>query len=383
MDKNFIRTLVIFILLNIFLYCFIIFFHSIVSFNSINYKYNAHHFIKDPRFDGRQFSFFNAIGQFDAQWYLKIAQTGYPYHPRLVDMNRKDSMDGLSYAFFPLYPMTLHAFNILIKNIELSGFVVSNILMILCFISLYFVVKGQFGEKIAGRTVFLIFAFPFSIFYRSYFTEGLLLLLLIWFAYFLIKKRWFLSSVLLGLLCVTRPTGLFLVPVLLLCFKKSKVSLIDGAKYLFVSLFPFLLWLAYCHLQTGNAFYFLAVRKEWFSGIPIVNNLLLIPYFFELSLHFFHGSKIDVLIAVIILLLLLKSRKTLRFELWMISFLLWLGPLLTTDMMSFSRYQAVSFPFFIYIAQKVKGVWYAVLLTLFLTGLLMISLFFVNWWWVG
>ncbi len=378
---------IIFIALNIFLYVFIFKFNKI-PFDSFDYTYNSHHYLRDNRIDKGPFNFLRSLGQYDAQWYLKIANDSYPTLPKNIDMNNKKVMDGLTFAFFPFYPLAIRTINYAFKNVELSAFVLSNLLLLLDFISLFFVVSKLYKIDIALKTIFLLFLFPFSIFFRSYFTESLLLLELVWFSHFLINRKWIFSSIILGLMIVTRGAGIFILPVFFyFLYKNTKTRNLNLQSFFWIILFsltPLFLWLSYCYLQTGNALYFLSIRSVWFSDpVPILHNFLMIFLFWKLPLHNFHTSQIDVTTIIVLLALLIKSKKMIKPELWLISFALWLGPLLTTDTMSFTRYQIISFPIFIYLAQILVGYKYWALTIIFFLGLLFTSLLFVNWYWLG
>ena len=181
MNKKFHLNLGIFLIINIIFYGFIILFNTRIPFSAYDYRVNAHHYLTDQRINKKSFNLLDALGQYDAQWYLKIAEKGYPKNPAPETLDNKKIMGGLSYAFFPFYPVILSIFNAPIGNIEFSAFTVANILLILNFLSLYFMIKQFYSPGIAFKTIFLLFLFPFSMFYRSYFTEGLFLFLLIWF----------------------------------------------------------------------------------------------------------------------------------------------------------------------------------------------------------
>jgi Gpi18-like mannosyltransferase len=331
------------------------------------------------------------LGQYDAQWYLKIADSGYPKNPTDTNMHKKESMDGLSYAFFPLYPSLLAIINVPIKNIELTAFLTSNLLLIANFISLYILVKNLFSKNKALKTIFLVFFFPFSIFYRSYFTEGLFLFLLIWFSYFLINKRWLLSALFISLLSITRPNGIIFELLFLFYLAKSyfrkEILMRTVLDAFIVSMLAFTGWLLFCYINTGNPMYWFNIQSVWYKeqniSFPLFHNIKMILNFTSLSWHSFHSSKIDVIAIFITGIILFFSRKKLRPELWWISFLIWVIPLLTKDTMSFTRYQIVSFPLFIYLAQNVKRHDYLILFSLFYLILLILSLFFINWYWIG
>lgn len=260
--RNFLLSICFFILINIFLYCFIYLFSNSVKFEYRNYEINSHHYFHDERFNNGEFNFLRSIGQYDAQWYLKIAEKGYPKNPYNININEKYILDGLSYAFFPLYPLTISILNYLVGNIEITAFIFANFLMIANFLSLFFVISKFYKPNIAIKTIFLMFLFPFSIFYRSYFTEGLFLLEIIWFSYYLINKKYLPASILAGILSVTRGTGIFLIPVLVYFIYENftnKKALINSKMllYFLMMLLPITAWSIFTFLNTGNALYFI------------------------------------------------------------------------------------------------------------------------------
>lgn len=389
-SKRFRVALLSFIFVNTFLYFFILLFGPIVPFDKYNYLYNSHHFFKDSRVDDPSgFSFLRALGQYDAQWYLKIAQEGYPRNPAIVSMDDKKAMDGLSYAYFPLYPVTIAVFNYFFKNVEVAGFFLANVLLAANFFSLWFVISRLYSENLAYKSVFLLFLFPFSIFYRSYFAEGLELFLVIWFSYFLVLRRFFAAAVFLGFLNVARGNVYLLSILFFVYFVKSvggwnRLFRVKPAVVLAVCVLPFLLWLYYNFLQTGAPLYFLKVRIiSVVFPIPLFWNFANVILYPILPLHSFHSSMVDVLTTVGVLLLLVHSRKFLRRELWLVSLCLWFLPILVMDSISFTRYQTVSFPLFVYLAHVLRGYRYFAVLVLFALGLGAFSLLFVNWYWIG
>src|SRR3989344_4143949 len=95
-SRNFRISLLAFVLINLALYIFIYIFGPTVEFARHNYFYNSHHYLEDLRaVDGSAFNFLRSLGQYDAQWYLKIAQEGYPKNPKVISIFNKQVMDGL------------------------------------------------------------------------------------------------------------------------------------------------------------------------------------------------------------------------------------------------------------------------------------------------
>ncbi len=391
-DRTFRLQLVIFILFNLFFYLFLLRFNSLIPFNFNSYRFNAHHFETDPKSVGRPFNLFSGLAQFDAQWYLKIASDGYPYNPHVQnDLTARNRMQNLVFAFFPLYPMLIRIINFLFASVDLSAFITTNLLLISDFISLYYLVSRFYSKELAVKTVWLMFLYPFSVFFRSFFAEGLLLLLIIWFVYFLRDRRYFISALLLGLSNITKGTAILLNLVFLFYLvrdlKNHRLSPGRFISSLLVTVLPLTGWLVFNYFKTGNPFYFSRVLSSWFvppPGIPyLIYNLAVFLSFFQLPLHFMHFSQIDCSTLIILSVLLVSGYKHLNRLLWWTSFCIFLTPLLVHDLSSYSRYQIISFPVFIYLA-KISNPWvYRGLLLLFAVGLFALSLYFVNWYWVG
>src|SRR3989344_4165713 len=391
MNINFIRKhkkifflFSIFCALNVILFLFIYLYHGTILFKKVNYLHSDHYVTDERILDGR-YTFLRSLGVYDAQWYLKIADKGYPKDPNPLQLERLNEMEARSYAFFPAYPFTIKFFNIFIKNIEISAFTLAILYLVLNFFSLYFVITKLYSQTLAYKTIFLIFLFPFSIFYRSYFSEGSQLFLLIWFAYFLIKKRFFISALFLSLLNVTKGNALLLnIYFIYELFKLLRSNYISKVKFLqiiIISSSLLIIWMAYCHYQTGNPLYFYKALSAWYtkSYFPFwfLYNTAMIFIFPFLPLHYFRLSKIEVISLITTLFIIIKMRKILKRELVWISFILWLTPFISKDLISFTRYQTVSFPIFMYLAYKLKGWSYLMLAIAFTVGLFITSVLFV------
>lgn len=390
LKKKFLTFLFLFILLNGFLYGFLLMCHQGVAFDRFNYIYNANHFQIDPRINGEKFDFLQSLGQYDAQWYLKIAADGYQKPPSRLLTKKSIIISNLNYAFFPLYPIFLHSVNVFFQNITLCAFVLSLVLLIANFTSTVYIVKKIFSEQLAYKTVFLLLFFPFSIFLRSYYAESLQLLLLSWFCYFTYKKEYFKSGLFLGVLNITKGNLLLLNPIFLyLLWSPARKKLTSKRQLMctsIVSILPFVGWMLFNFVKTNNPFYFYTIQSAWWIGPHVfapLFNLAIILAFPALPIHSFHFSKIDVVTVVLVGFLLYKSYRLLPKIFWFSSFLLWVTPLLTKDLLSFTRYQAISFPLFIFLAIKIKRWYYISLAILFYALFLLTSLFFVNWYWIG
>lgn len=152
----------------------------------------------------------------------------------------------------------------------------------------------------------------------------------------------------------------------------------------------------FCYVMTGNPLIFIKVRPYWVTNAHLLPSIIRNSPFLYLAVnaynviefpflswHSFNSSKIDIIATFAVLYLLIKSRGNIPSNLWWISFLLWLFPLLSVEYMSFTRLQIVSFPLFYYLAKKLNGWKFLLVFSIFTISLYVISLYFVNWVWVG
>ena len=140
-------------------------------------------------------------GNFDGVHYLYIAKVGYEY--------------GLTQAFFPLYPLMIRYLNFITHNSLWSGLLISS-LSLVGFI--YFFIKLgllDYSKKTVSWASLFLLIFPTSFFFFALYTESLFLLLAIAAFYSARKKRFLLSSLLVGLASATRLIGIFLLPAIL------------------------------------------------------------------------------------------------------------------------------------------------------------------------
>ncbi len=402
----------------------------------LRYFQGGHHYQIDPRISEHRVDFLNIWIYEDAEWYLSIAERGYPNTAQImqaaeaqqarrgypytfapgdpVARSRKYTEwdANAKYAFFPLYPLSIALFH-LVLPLHLAAFLGGNVISGLAFLALYALVFTYFDDKaLAFRTLALLVFYPFAAFYQAYFSEGLFLLIAV-LSFYLLKKNHVALAVLCGaLLALTRPTGVaILVPLLVLAVKQGlpaqtriakraqklkrqatiQLSAIDWTRFRWVCLTPLgiIPYLLYNYLQTGHWNYFVLVERRWgFEGSAFLGNFLNNVFvtgvnFFKLKFLSDHNCQFDYLMMLTVLLLLFLSYKRLPLELWAFSALQWCIPLVVKDLMSFSRYMSISFPLFLYLAGVKRRAVFWVLLACFAAGALLVEGRMVTWHWVG
>jgi hypothetical protein len=387
--KHFQIGLLLFIALQLFYYAFLMVSSQLLPFNKYLYG-TAFHYVADNREIHRSFNLVNALSAWDGQWYYRIAEAGYTTKSEVAAHGNHVFLDQYAYAFFPLYPYSVALLNTAIHNIAVSAFVLSNIILLALFFTTYYVVSKLYTHQIAMRTNFLMLFFPLSLFYRAYYAESLFLLLLVWFSYALVKRNWWQTIFSLGFLYLTKANGFFLIiPLLYVLFNDVRKKEIPFWKAAAVVLLPFislLLLLFIGNVNMGDPSVWITAHAFWGPKVSTIKNIqtnfLAIYKFFSLPWHDYHVSKTEIITFIVGIFLLIKSKKALRPELWYIILSLSIAPLLIKSFTSYARYETVIFPFFIYFAMKLKGIWYEIAVVVFVILLLFFSTIFVNWGWI-
>jgi hypothetical protein len=381
---------------------------GLVPFDAASYVSNYHHFDPDPRLrDPKAVEFFRIWNYSDAEWYLSIARSGYPTQQQATvafdapaDGRRSTERDSyMRYAFFPLYPLIVAAFAT-VMSLQPAAFVVSLLASLAAAVAALELYVRLFPEdrRRAPLAVALLMAFPFSVFFSLYFPEGLFLLLSLLVFHGLAVRSWPLVGIAGALLAATRPNGIFIVlPVLWVLWRaaaRPTASRRQGISPLaWAALVPcgLVAFMAVNQARVQDPVYFHTVQYKWANvtadpaGNLIRNTVGKIAGFFRLDFHSFHSSKVDVLIMMAFGLLLIAMWRDRTFprELALWASLLWIVPLVSKDLMSFSRYMCVSFPTF-YLLARLRRQWVSLaLLASFAAAYLAALAGIVGYRWVG
>lgn len=135
--------------------------------------------------------------RWDTAFYTDIASKGYM---------------KLSLAvYFPLYPLLIRSVMPIIHNPFISGVIVSNAAMLVACVVFYQLVREEFGEEQADRSIVYLLLYPAAFFLVTVYTESLFLCLSIFCFYHMRHGRWWLAGF-FGFLCtLTRSTGILLM----------------------------------------------------------------------------------------------------------------------------------------------------------------------------
>lgn len=199
----------------------------------------------------------------DVKNYVSIASSGY----------QKSGPEAAFIVLPPLFPILIFITNFLFHSGYLiSGFIASFIVTIPLAILLYKLVLLDYQKQTAALTILLLFIFPTGFFLHIPYSEALLILLSVGAFYFVRKKHYWVSFLLIGLATSTRIAGLALIPAIfieILIFDRQnfrKKTLTEKFTIIFlglaISLSGFLMYLSLNYSVWGDFFYFIKVQKE-------------------------------------------------------------------------------------------------------------------------
>lgn len=138
--------------------------------------------------------------RWDAVWYLEIAHEGYG--------------DGLSAAFFPLYPFLARAVGEPFGSALAGGVLVSFAAGVAALVLLHRLAVIEVGERAAHAAVWLLACFPAAFFLSAVYSESLFLALSLGAVYAARTDRWWWAGALGGLASATRSAGVVLLVAL-------------------------------------------------------------------------------------------------------------------------------------------------------------------------
>jgi Gpi18-like mannosyltransferase len=138
--------------------------------------------------------------RWDAGWYRQIAENGYSNQP-LNDQGQRNV------AFFPLYPMSIQALNLLIGNSYISGLLVSNLSFAVALVLLYLMARENHGERVGRWSVVLMATCLFSFYFSAMYTEALFLMLVVAAFYFGEREGWAPAALSAAAASATRTVG--------------------------------------------------------------------------------------------------------------------------------------------------------------------------------
>lgn len=255
--------------------------------------------------------FFDLPARWDAGWYLGIAIDGYHFDPQ--------AREGLqqNVAFFPAYPMLMRVISPLMGRQTLwAGVAVSLVSFYLALLYLLRLARHELAsEDAAIRSVTLLAAYPFAVYFSTAYTEALFLLASVAAVYHFRRDEWWRAAAWGFAAGLTRPNGCLLsIPLGLMALEPLWRTGGLGWRPAMVRLasasapgLGMLAFSAFIYSLTGNALAWAAQNAAWgrvYRGLgAIVSDR--VAYLAEYGLYGYASTQtIDMLYLLAVLFVL-------------------------------------------------------------------------------
>jgi len=312
--------------------------------------------------------------RWDSLNYLKLAQFGYSDGPLLV--------------FYPLFPWLTRMVSFVTGNYLVSAILISTIASLAVGLLLKKLILLDHSEETAHRAVWFLFIFPTSYFLHIGYTESLFLTLALGSFLAARRKRWWLAGLLGALACMTRGSGLVLLPALAVeAIEEFRTTDRWNWRWLWIpaALLGFGCYLLINRQVGGNALAFISARSKYFyisSTWPWIGISEAFGAFQRAPGEAELLGTQELLFMAIGAICAFASFSLLRlsYAVWIAGN--WLLITSVTFIASVPRYTLVMFPIFILFAKLAKRPLWNVIITVW--SLLNLALFaaqFVRWRW--
>ena len=326
-----------------------------------------------PRLSDSAWAF---LMRFDAWYYNDIARHLY---------QNKDDV----FAFFPLYPLVTRSLSAITAwPVYVSGIVIANLAVMGALVLLYKAYYQKLGRQPLCIAVILLSVWPSSIFFSSFYSESLYLLLVVWSFHFFRRENLPLSGGMGALAAATRPTGVVLLPAFALDALWTKRRLTRSMSWLLLILAGVAGYSLFCWSQTGDPLFFSAMQKNW--GRSLVSPLIAFYNHFgsllsnnQLANEVDFSFMLDMLSGLFALALIPYVWKRIGIA----EALYVLGTLILTfstgSTRSLTRFSLTLFPLFLVLGSFLQGRWRVVvaLVMVLLTLSVFTTVEFASWMW--
>lgn len=191
--------------------------------------------------------------RWDSFHYLDVVELGYGH-----------AQD----AFFPLYPTLIWMLGQVLPT-PVAAVLISQVAALAAFLALYAWTRGEDGEDVARRGVWLLLIFPTSFFLGAAYAESLYLALSIGAFVSLRRGKLLDASVLVFLACLARPQGFLCLTIPFGVAWLVQDRSLRGFPYFALSAFPALAVLMLVH-QTASGDPLGFLHGDTLSGLPAI-----------------------------------------------------------------------------------------------------------------
>ena len=245
--------------------------------------------------------------QFDSEHYITIAVSGY--EPPGVHFS--------NIAFFPLYPWLMRLLAlpfgpVTTQSATITGFLISNVALLVALIYLVELVTRDFDLDTARRSVLYVLIFPTTLFLSAVYAEALFLATSLACMYHARRGEWYRAGLAGGLAALTRPFGLLLLVPLFIELVRERAPARAWPALLLIPA-GLAVYFGYLWWEFGDPFAYLAAGDSWGRGLHAPWEALLGYLRGPLRLYDWTYSWIDLIsMAAMIAILALGWRRVPR-----------------------------------------------------------------------
>lgn len=280
----------------------------------------------------------------DAGWYLNVAQHGYTYQPGAQS----------TVAFAPGLPLLMHVAGVLTGRSDdgalmLSGVIASNAGLLIALIYLRKLVACEVDVHTAQRAVLYLLVWPSTLFLSAVYPHSLFLAAAIGAFYYARTGRWWWAGALGGFAALVRTDGALLVVPLAVEYVSQKRHHADALALLLVPA-GWLPFAVYLFARFGSAAIMFGATEQWERHLAPPWQAFG-PYFTQgFGPHGSNQSPLDLAFALIYITLVILTWRRLRASLAVYA-TTFLVPMLSTGLLvSTMRYGLELFPIFVVLA---------------------------------
>ncbi|MCX6761264.1 MAG: hypothetical protein NTY33_00235 [Candidatus Moranbacteria bacterium] len=301
--------------------------------------------------------------RWDSFWYTSISRHGYSF-----SLEKNSSI-----AFFPAYPAVIKLVHTVSGAKEDQISLVLNILFsALIVFFLYRLALMDYSDVVSRNIVLVWLLFPPAYFLLSGYPEAMFVFLAVLSFYLARKKAWLWAGIVAGILAVTKPYGVFMLPALFVEYFESNAWdwRVFYRKFtwlpLLLPLVTFGGFVLFNFLKFGNALAFLSAQHTWGRTLGSPLSALFSEFkFYLIDNPIMTGSNFPYLIYlfsfVFSIFAFALSWKKIRNSYLVFSGLLLLSAFLTGTLTSWGRYMFLGFPILmgpaIYLSRKKWLLW--------------------------
>jgi hypothetical protein len=195
--------------------------------------------------------------RWDSGWYLSIIRDGYSYNPEQQS----------NIAFFPMLPYLTRAMDWLLPAGEIvAGLVVVHLALFGALLYIYQLVRIDFPDDTAWRTIFFLLIFPSAVFLSALYAESLLLFGMAGALYHARRGQWILAGLFGAFTGLTKLIGLVLIVPIGLEMLRQRALRIDNPRVWLGGLLALsggVAYLAFLHFRFGDYQVYFQNQEHW------------------------------------------------------------------------------------------------------------------------